>query len=969
MTILTNGSAVADDGYASQTVFGAVTVNTIAGGAGVIWDLPVTGTGSGYASPPTVTISGGGGTGANATASVNTTAGTLTSLALGNLGAAYTSAPTVTLAGGGVNPVATAATGTAVVNTSLGLVSSITIGGPNNSYASPPTVTFTNTGTGGSGAAATAVISGGVVTNFIITNAGSGYTSTPTVTITGGGALATQGTVGTSIGAGGNVTLTADIGPSGLINTSYGQFNVVGNIVSLAETQNLNIGNTTSRTLTVNSTAANITFTGTSTTQTLSGNANAASIVQVGPLNVSGTSSLRSNNSGGTVLENSSNVFGGAVTITNGGNNIIVSGSPFTLASGTSVTGGNLTVCTTDAFNNQISVAGGNATAVTLNSAGDIRFTANNTAFRNLTLVAANNITQSNALIVNNTLTLTSGANVTLGNTSNNLTTVVLNGTVGDTQVSNSRGLTISGNSTGIVTAEAGIGSSNVTFANPWNLVLGNMNVAGLNARARNGVNNSSFVANGNSGTITQVAGSKLHVENGATFWTWNGDIIVANNGNSFGALNIDTLSQTGSTANVTFVEDATARVSWILNGGNASITSRFGSVIEDAVAPVTVTVNGTTSVLSLNAPNGSISLGGLTNNNTTSGNVVKAAISALGSAAVRSSGNITLGAAAANSLTVVSGNHITQDAPLKIFALASFNATNSITLTNAENNFGPLSLTTQSPNQSIAVTEGSTLNLRTVTYPGSGNGTFTATSVSGDIIDTGLQQVRPVGVAGGPGSGIITLAATNGNIVLDDPTTDLLTTAGVVFSAKNVTLSILGSVGGNLVLGASGTPSTASGNLIASSALGNIGNAGAMTVGGNAFFQTGNGNITIAQPGVGFGSLKFIGNQVNIAESGNMDILTGSTAFGTASLISGGAISIVNSGGGVVTFGNTVAMQAAGNITLSSTQAVGTLAVTATGTKDLSALSLSADLNNRTPVYGGTGPDGSTVPALAPKP
>jgi hypothetical protein len=89
------------------------------------------------------------------------------------------------------------------------------------------------------------------------------------------------------------------------------------------------------------------------------------------------------------------------------------------------------------------------------------------------------------------------------------------------------------------------------------------------------------------------------------------------------------------------------------------------------------------------------------------------------------------------------------------------------------------------------------------------------------------------------------------------------------------------------------------------------------------------------------------------------MDILTGSTAFGPANLVSGGSISIVDSGGGqTVTFGNTVNMSATGNITLRLLQAVGQLAVTATGTKDLSALSITTDLNSRTPIFGGTGPN-----------
>ena len=66
--------------------------------------------------------------------------------------------------------------------TLVGLVASATKG---SGYTSAPTVSFS--GGAGSGAAATAIISGGQVTGFTITNPGSGYTSVPTVTLTGGG--------------------------------------------------------------------------------------------------------------------------------------------------------------------------------------------------------------------------------------------------------------------------------------------------------------------------------------------------------------------------------------------------------------------------------------------------------------------------------------------------------------------------------------------------------------------------------------------------------------------------------------------------------------------------------------------------------------------------------------------------------------------------------------------------------------
>ena len=71
-------------------------------------------------------------------------------------------------------------------------VNNIVLGTGGAGYTSAPTVAFT--GTPGSGAAAIAIISGGVVTQIQLTNAGSGYTSAPTMTLTGGGFTTAAGT-------------------------------------------------------------------------------------------------------------------------------------------------------------------------------------------------------------------------------------------------------------------------------------------------------------------------------------------------------------------------------------------------------------------------------------------------------------------------------------------------------------------------------------------------------------------------------------------------------------------------------------------------------------------------------------------------------------------------------------------------------------------------------------------------------
>jgi hypothetical protein len=277
--------------------------------------------------------------------------------------------------------------------------------------------------------------------------------------------------------------------------------------------------------------------------------------------------------------------------------------------------------------------------------------------------------------------------------------------------------------------------------------------------------------------------------------------------------------------------------------------------------------------------------------------------------------------------------------------------------LTNTANNFGPVSLQVGNNTGKISITEANTLNLRKVTMVGDGNSTFTANSVNGDIIDTGFAGVRLGGNATHAGSGVVTLTAVNGNIDIKGTLSDIATDAGVVFNAKDVTFSFLGNASTSLVLGAASTPSQATGNLTVTNLLGDIENAGAMTVAGQAFFQAPSGNINIAQSGVGFGTLKFIGQEVQIAEAGNMDIVTGSTAAGAAALLSGGSISIVNVGGGNVTFANTVNLTANGNITPGNLlQAAGTLRVSHTGTADLSQLSIGGNLNGITPVDAGTG-------------
>jgi hypothetical protein len=411
-----------------------------------------------------------------------------------------------------------------------------------------------------------------------------------------------------------------------------------------------------------------------------------------------------------------------------------------------------------------------------------------------------------------------------------------------------------------------------------------------------------------------------------------------------------------------------------VTSRGTTTLTSRFGSIIEDAANDVVITQNGT---LSASSPTGSILIGNTTHTaGTTSGNLVTFVGSAPnGAVAVQSNSgnaNLTLGNITALSLTASSGNNLTQSGRLNIYGASNFSAGNNITLTNATNNFGRVSVTTLSTDRDIAVMEAGTLNIGTVqmgsvgnatTNAAGGTGNITLTSASGDIIDTGLGGAKFGGLiapatalnAGSvlTGSGLVTLSAANGNIVLDDPTTDFHTTAGVVFTGGNVTLSPLGRT--SIILGAANNTATA-GNLTVTSATGNVLNGGNVTVTGDAFFQTGNGNISLTQAGNRFGTVRFSGNQVRITQANDINIVTGSSALGLAEFVSGSYIAIENRGG-IVTFGSTANFTGAGSITLPKLlQAAGTLTVNSPSTKDLSALSVSADLAGRSPINLGTG-------------
>jgi hypothetical protein len=518
------------------------------------------------------------------------------------------------------------------------------------------------------------------------------------------------------------------------------------------------------------------------------------------------------------------------------------------------------------------------------------------------------------------------------------------------------------------VTVKSGQGA----VANTWNLVLGNLTVNSLASNAGNG-------GGANSGTITQQSGTSIKTFDTASFTTVNGTITINNTGNNFGAITATTggVNTSSAGAGITLREYGSMRIASITNNGaNSTLTSETGSILERDVLN---TVYGTTNAtLTLNAPNGSVELGGFTRTaGATTANVDRFVVSAPNGAVRLVGGNVdqgrnlVLGNITANSLSVnYTGNRsLSQNGTLKVFGSSNFTigaSARGITLDNATNNFGRLGFVSSNAVVSISVTEAGTLNLGTVSMPGGSTGNFTATSVNGSIIDTGLASVKPGGINGvatptvlTQGTGVVKLSAVNGDIALDDPTTDFPTTGGVQFEAKNVILSPLG--GSTLVLGAAGTTSSA-GNLTVTSATGAVAQAigSNLTVAGDFFVQTGNQPITLTQANNNFGTVRFVGSAVKISEASDLAVVTGSAATGITELVSGGNITFVNRGG-IVNLGSTSTAQtlmvASGSITIPKVvQAAGTLTLAAAGTKDLSALSLSSDLGGKAPLNVGTG-------------
>jgi len=304
----------------------------------------------------------------------------------------------------------------------------------------------------------------------------------------------------------------------------------------------------------------------------------------------------------------------------------------------------------------------------------------------NATLVEGSTLKLATVNVGTGTLTATSSGGAVLqtaGITASSATVTAGSGNVTLDQTGNAI--------TGAINATA---SGSFTYkSNSTGAVLGNITAGG---------NSTVDLSGGAALTITQGTGGVLNVFGNTSFVT-NGAAVITlgNTGNRFGGLTLTT-----GTGAITLKENTTINLKSVTTSGAFTVTSETGNIIDSGSG--TVTATGTTS---LNAPNGSITLG------LAGSDYVNVSLNTGGTASIVDGvSNIILGAsnvAGALSVTNTAGN-INQSGAIIVNGNATFIAsagTSSITLGNSFNQFGPIQFVAGTG--SVLIDELTTMNLR----------------------------------------------------------------------------------------------------------------------------------------------------------------------------------------------------------------------------------------------------------------
>ncbi|BFU94970.1 MAG: hypothetical protein NTNFB02_16920 [Nitrospira sp.] len=822
--------------------------------------------------------------------------------------------------------------------------------------------------------------------------------------------------VGAHLSSGsGNISLTIDPATAG--NYDPGSITTVRNLTTtgnIAMSSPLNVTlsgavNAGSGTVTINANSdgaggQNFTMNAGSSIATTNTGANAVQIIVNSPTGGTGSAALRGSittGNGGTATVSTrgqaavgGNTTGGAIT--QGAALTMNTGAAGTVALATGAAAANITLNTAgNDFTGAVGVS--RAFNVALRDANALTLGAS-TISGTLGVTTAGALTQTGALTVTGATTLAAGAanNITLNNAGNNFSTVgITNGNnvvLTDTNalalaastVSGTLGVTTNGALTqsgvlavtGATTLAAGAANtinlatsannfSTVSVTSGNNVSLRDTNTLILGASTVSG--NLAFTTGG---ALTQSGALTVTGTTSFTATAANTDILLGTQANTFGGAlsfagtlgNFRDLSirNVNAGATVPALAGLTALRNLALQFDNAAVAlpaltlAAGGSLNVTAGGPITdsgnIIIPGTTT---LTAGANNVTLDNA--NNFT------------GAVSVVSGNNVTLNdvnavvlgpSTVSGSLNVTAVGGVTQTGALNVSGTTTLaaGAANTITLTNAGNNFSTVGIISGS---NVALTDATALDLAASTV--SGNLVLTiggALTQSGALAVTGTTQFSAtaantdvlLGTQANNFGGALAFGGTQANFrdvslrnVNAGATVPVL--AGLT-NLRNLTLQF-----DNAAITLPATTLTAGGNLTVTAG-GAITDTGNLVVPGTTTLTAGANNITLDNAN-NFATVSVVsGNNVTLTDSNALD-LGASTISGTLGVTSGGAIT--QSGALNVTGTTTLAAGAANNITLNNAgntfSTVGitsgnNVALTDSNALDLGASTVSGTLN-----------------------
>ncbi|MBL6939642.1 MAG: filamentous hemagglutinin N-terminal domain-containing protein [Alphaproteobacteria bacterium] len=605
--------------------------------------------------------------------------------------------------------------------------------------------------------------------------------------------------------------------------------------------------------------------------------------------------------SGAITLTNSANAFGTLTLLTHGTDSATITDSSAVTIAGASV-GGTFTLAAGGAISQtgavqtaalNVSTSSG---AITLTSTGNTfaTLTALTHASDNATFTVSTGVTVAGAT-VGGTLALSTGGAVTqTGAIATSVLSVSTStGAVTLTNAGNTFGtlaLLTHGTDNAMITDLTGVSFSGATVGGTLKLAAGGAvtQTGAVQSSALDVLTTTGAITLTNGGNVFSALTLLAHGSDSATITdstgvsiagaTVGGTLALAAGGavTQSGAIQAAALNVSTSTGSITLnnAGNAFGTLTLLMHGSDdASLTDSTGVSIASAVAggKLTLVTGGAvtqTGTIQAAALNVATSTGAITLTN---------AANAFGTLALLTHGsdNVTItdstgvsmaGATVGGTLTLSAGGAVTQTGAIQAAALNVSTSTGAITLTNAANAFGTLTLLTHGTD-SATITDSSAMTIASASV----GGTFTL-AAGGAISQTGAIQTAAINIS--TTSGAITL--TNAGNAFATLTTLTHGTANASFS-DSTGVNIAGAtVGGTLALVAGG-PVTQSGAI----------KAAALNV------ATSTGAITLASAGNEFAALTVQthgSDNATFTDSAGVTV-AGATVAGTLALVAGGAV------------------------------------------------------------------------------